>query len=394
MTGQRESSEATSDHVAIRAAVAADAREVMRILGRGPGVETLLNRLGHGAPLVKFAYQPTFLPHLNILALVEATVRTARAVDAVPLLLLVDDDVVGEKRFTRADIPTPVGPRYLRSGYTTRGRSDLVRYSAGADEADSNEQVVAQWERVVQTMGLRSRDRARAIASFDPAWWPDGIGSLSLKCASTLAYVSAQAGSEILVVRLSRLRDASRGALIGLWRELGLAAGVSLWTVCSACSHRIAVHGSTESCPACGSDLAIADDGLPSRLVPSAVLDDLLDYVVPGVVAGVSYAASQPHLERAARLATQHGLRFGAELLWRADLHPAEDSLGGLGSTALARSGRAGLPYWAATGDGVAGSIARALADFERRATAVTGGGKRDVSGNRFRDDAPQGVRH
>lgn len=364
----------TNDELRIRLETEVEdfAIEARRIEAARP----LVDRLRAGAQVVKFAYQPTFMPHLNILGLVAACADMASSLsssgrDVVPLVLVVDDDVVGERRFSRADVPGQHRTSYLRSGYASGSRKTLVRHAARASEAADFDSVHAQWDLAVRQMALgRSESRAAADA-LDPTWWPGWYDSLSLKCVHALSVLAFDVlRKPVMFARLSRLRSASRSLLLEIREVAQSQAPLNLWTTCQRCNSRLGAVLGPSKCTQCGYCQTVSPDGYPFDLIPTAVLDDLLDYQIPGVVAGVSYAAGAEHLRTAMRVAQSSGLPFGPEFVWSStrQMSPRRvSSLGDLENSELAGTGRAGLPFWIVAGGGLEENCAQVIEGFTDR---------------------------
>jgi hypothetical protein len=308
-------------------------------------VTQLVNGIVSGAPIYRFAYQPTFMPHLNLAVCIKELSAMASDNCGIAIWLVVDFDTSEHVRFRRADLPMPESDKvsYLRLGVSSDDRT-ARRCDIRSDQCPGALTIQGDWLQY-----LRNTHQVRGASPLPPSMLPGRFHSVSDAMVQDLVRFAKWTGAgDFLVCRLSRIARASPlryhelGAAV---EELGYAEHAS-WHKCSGCGIK-RDYSHTRKVAWCACCQRRFTEVPANMLIPKVILDDLLDFEIGPVAGGVTYRSGVPHMRKAldayASLATKPIAEFICEV---SDVALAAYSRATGASSELIKSGRAALPFW------------------------------------------------
>lgn len=310
----------------------------------------------------KFAYQPVFLPHFNIVAQLAYAARKAKTLSTantlcLPLLLLVDYDIAKDRRCWRSDLPlTNDKSAYLYWGMPKTWR-DCVRTRISIPYRDSIRTIMSGWDSYCK----KTSPELSSGWLKSPDWssiWPDY--KIGTPASEFLAYSYRYVTEKLIqapfaVARLSKIRSLQRTSIIKLAEQLcHINESYSrVWTICNQCGRRLAVktgfYAAYSHCKICDSKVPLNDDGWPELLIPGVIIDNILDYQVPSIIGGTSYWSSLSHIATSFDVSRYVDMKMRNEIVWKCSLSSKYFKGSPLAKHPIVENGKACLAYWLAT---------------------------------------------
>lgn len=319
-----------------------------------PPVCDALRRLRLGAPILRVSHQPNLLAALNVVGLpllqvLAAPQLSTTGIAPVVLLVLVDHDAAGDRRFRAPQVPRSNGVPLRLAGGVAKQDHDvpmgLVR-PLSRDTAlrwsQQLEQATAEWSRYLRPHCLNISDPAKARHLVRRHM--DCFAQRMNECDS-LAQGSASFNSHLLntVLNLDVVCVPESQTLMALPDAVAAIAAAeaikhpdsTVWVVCDYCFERRAAsvsnHGDGDlvakwACKDClpsGRSEPVRFDAAVShsdvsfpRFLPRVGLSDRLDVELYRAAGGISYAGGASHVLAAREAAYGRGDDPAPELIW------------------------------------------------------------------------------